>query len=62
MSNQPILKRPDDLGMDDAFVRDRFLEAKFRQLVKDYGIPTTGAMTGRCSRNWTSSPPTTLSA
>lgn len=49
----PILKRPDDLGMADAFVRDRHLEAKFRQLVKDYKIQTvieTGTWRGYTAR------------
>lgn len=49
----PILKRPDDLGMAEAFVRDRHLEAKFRQLVKDYGIQTiieTGTWRGYTAR------------
>ncbi len=49
----PILKRNDDLGMDEAFTRDPIFEASVRGLVRWFGIKTvieTGTWRGYTAR------------
>ena len=52
---QPVLKRDDDLGMAEAFGRDKVLEGIVRKLVNDYGIQTvieTGTWRGYTTRRF----------